>query len=453
MSYEATETRPSLFLVILVGGLIAAGILLYWAGKRFVDEPVPSPEPAVDVPTETVEPAPAPVAPDRSRPMPPALDQTAPETADEILENLGIGITAADPELLVKQIGRNLEAGKVRAAANMIGRQAISDEQLKRLHELAAEARLTLRREQPFSEIGELEINRRVRWALNLEDDYASRIYFDLQRDRRGWGVERVALPPPFDGEPPRAILVDALGITDAFLQATLTQNFEDAKSFVNEGLVSDAKIAGLCIVFEEGGYELRARRPLRALFNREETAAFMARVRTPDGAREAEFGVNVQRDGPGEPWRVTEINLDNLLADYAERVAGGDVYYTPLVRNPKGGDTLILYFGFDEDELSPRTVRQLEIVSLLLQTDSDKQLTISGHTDAIGSDAYNNGLSRRRAETVRRFLVSSGVNPEQITVKAVGERQPRRPNTTDTGEDNPRGRRVNRRTEIYLDF
>ena len=74
--------------------------------------------------------------------------------------------------------------------------------------------------------------------------------------------------------------------------------------------------------------------------------------------------------------------------------MAGGDVYFTPLIRNPGGGDTLILYFGFDEETLSARTQRQLEIVSLLLQTDAGKELTLSGHTDAIGSEAYNKGLS-----------------------------------------------------------
>jgi len=53
----------------------------------------------------------------------------------------------------------------------------------------------------------------------------------------------------------------------------------------------------------------------------------------------------------------------------------------------------------------------------------------------------------------VRRFLIDSGVSAGQIRTIAMGQSQPRRPNTTDTGEDNPEGRRVNRRTEIYLDF
>ena len=113
----------------------------------------------------------------------------------------------------------------------------------------------------------------------------------------------------------------------------------------------------------------------------------------------------------------------------------------------------MILYFEFDTNELTDRTKRQLGIVALLLQTDVEKVLTISGHTDALGSEDYNRGLSEGRAKSVKEFLVSSGVNPEQIKTRGLGKTKPRRPNQTDSGEDDPAGRRANRRTEIYLDF
>lgn len=453
--YDSYESRGNFGLVVLVVVVVLCGIGLFFVARLFSGEEAPegagSPPPAEVEPAEPEEVVQLPG--DRPEPPAPEVD-SVPESAAEILDSLGIGVTAVDPELLIEKIGRSLEAGEVRAAANIIGRKALSEAQLDQLRTLAGEAQLRLNMERPITEIGELEINKRARWALNIDDDYGSRIYFDLLRSQGKWGVQKVMLPPkPVDGEIPRAILVDALGITDAFLQAALKQSFETAKSFVNAEEVSDAKIAGLCIVFEEGEYRLRREKPLRAVFNRDNTAAFIANVETLDGSEAAQFGVNVQREDGTSPWRVTEINLDQLLADYAQRVAGGDVYFTPLIRNPKGGDTLILYFGFDEDLLSPRTERQLEIVSLLLQTDPDKELTLSGHTDAIGSDNYNDQLSARRAEAVRQFLVDSGVAPEQIKTVALGKTEPRRPNTTATGEDNPEGRRVNRRTEIYLDF
>jgi OmpA-OmpF porin, OOP family len=79
-------------------------------------------------------------------------------------------------------------------------------------------------------------------------------------------------------------------------------------------------------------------------------------------------------------------------------------------VKNPAGGDTLALYFEFDEDEMNPRTRRQLEIVSLILKSDPGKRLTLSGHTDSLGTEDYNRSLSARRADVVREFLIKAGV-------------------------------------------
>ena len=102
---------------------------------------------------------------------------------------------------------------------------------------------------------------------------------------------------------------------------------------------------------------------------------------------------------------------------------------------------------------MNPRTRRQLEIVSMILSADPGKKITLSGHTDALGTEDYNNSLSSRRADVVRDFLIKAGVAARQIVTVAKGASQPRRPNVTETGEDNPEGRRANRRTEIYLDF
>ncbi|MGA0853717.1 MAG: OmpA family protein, partial [Luteolibacter sp.] len=77
----------------------------------------------------------------------------------------------------------------------------------------------------------------------------------------------------------------------------------------------------------------------------------------------------------------------------------------------------------------------------------------LSGHTDALGTRNYNEDLSGRRAAVVRDLLIRSGVSAQQIVTLAKGSSQPRRPNVTEGGVDNPDGRKVNRRTEIYLDF
>jgi outer membrane protein OmpA-like peptidoglycan-associated protein len=188
-------------------------------------------------------------------------------------------------------------------------------------------------------------------------------------------------------------------------------------------------------------------------MFQRGDTAGYLAHVVASDLSDAARFSITARQSTEDGNWRLVEINLDQLLADYARRIAGGDVYYTPLVKNPKGGDTLVLYFDFDEGGLTERTARQLQIVAEILKTDPEKKLTISGHTDALGTEEYNDSLSSQRATSVKQTLIRLGVAEGQIATVAKGQTQPRRPNFTESGEDNPTGRRANRRTEIYLDF
>ena len=126
---------------------------------------------------------------------------------------------------------------------------------------------------------------------------------------------------------------------------------------------------------------------------------------------------------------------------------------YFPIVKNPQGGDSLVLYFGFNDALLSPRSLRQLKIVASLLR-ESKGDLSITGHTDDIGTDSYNQSLSERRAEAVKNALIDYGVNPAQISTRGMGKSQPLRVyHTGDTQQTIRTIRSGNRRAEIYLDF
>ena len=384
----------------------------------------------------------------------PLIQPLPPDDPETVLQDLGVGLATADPEELVNRIAQALEAGDLNGLSRLLGKEAMDAQTSARL-KLLAESPLRLRQPGGIREVGELELNVRSRWALELDgmEPGRNRILLDLRRSEKNWSVEKISLPPG-PGEPvPKAELADSLGVADAFLQAVLDQDFEFARAFVDSTTVSDAKIAGLCILFEEGEYRLRKHKPLRAMFQRPDTVGYLANVETTDGSQSAQFSLALRQPPEPSNWLVSEINLDQLLADYARRVAGGDVYYSPLVKNPAGGDTLALYFEFDEDSMNPRTRRQLEIVSMILRADPGKRITLSGHTDSLGTVEYNNSLSSRRAKVVRDFLIDAGVASSQIVTIAKGASQPRRPNVTETGEDNPEGRRANRRTEIYLDF
>jgi outer membrane protein OmpA-like peptidoglycan-associated protein len=404
------------------------------------------------------EPLPEPPPPAAGMPKPgetpPPEEPAAPQNPETSLKDLGIGLAAANPEELVNQIAKALEPGALAALTRLLGNEALDPQTAERLKALSTSS-LRLRQSGGVREVGELELNSRTRWALELEgrEPGRDRIFLDLKRNGGKWSVEKITLPPAA-GEPiPKAVLADSLGVADAFLQAVLDQDFEFARAFVDPATVSDAKIAGLCILFEEGEYHMRKSKPLRSMFQRADTVGYLANVETKDGKQSAQFTLTLRQPPPPANWRVAEINLDQLLAEYARRVAGGDVYYSPLVKNPAGGETLALYFEFDEDEMNPRTHRQLQIVSMILKADPGKKITLSGHTDSLGTEDYNNSLSARRARAVQDFLIKAGVDSSQIVTVAKGASQPRRPNVTETGEDNPEGRRANRRTEIYLDF
>ena len=122
-------------------------------------------------------------------------------------------------------------------------------------------------------------------------------------------------------------------------------------------------------------------------------------------------------------------------------------------MENPAGGESLVLYFGYDEDILHLRAQRQLLIVATLLKDDATKKLRITGHADAMGTEDYNLGLSARRAFSVSDNLIKLGVPARQIITEGFGESAPLAANVREDGTDNPEGRSKNRRTEILLDF
>jgi outer membrane protein OmpA-like peptidoglycan-associated protein len=101
--------------------------------------------------------------------------------------------------------------------------------------------------------------------------------------------------------------------------------------------------------------------------------------------------------------------------------------------------------FDFDDDALTDDALQQLEEVYLLLKKNRAMYMEFSGHTDVIGPDGYNMGLSRRRAQRVIDHLVSKGINAQRLQLTFYGKQQPVANNETDDG------RHQNRRVEFQL--
>jgi len=101
--------------------------------------------------------------------------------------------------------------------------------------------------------------------------------------------------------------------------------------------------------------------------------------------------------------------------------------------------------FDFDKAEVKPEAKRQLAVVLQALKEQPALQTLIVGHTDSVGTDAYNLKLSQRRAEAVATYLVQQGVSRPTIKTDWKGESAPVASNAT------AEGRAQNRRVEITL--
>lgn len=133
-----------------------------------------------------------------------------------------------------------------------------------------------------------------------------------------------------------------------------------------------------------------------------------------------------------------------------ATRIVDTVRVYMPAVSPPPAvivmRDTLVLEgvnFAFDESALTPesRTVLDRVAVELAKPEWATVRFEVAGHTSEIGTTAYNMALSERRAEAVRAYLVSRGVQNSRMTAKGYGETQPRFP--TDSEGSGWKNRRV----------
>jgi outer membrane protein OmpA-like peptidoglycan-associated protein len=105
--------------------------------------------------------------------------------------------------------------------------------------------------------------------------------------------------------------------------------------------------------------------------------------------------------------------------------------------------------FDFDKDTLRPEG-RELAAKAAAVLAEAGQPIQVEGHTDSLGSDAYNDDLSLRRAEAFAAALKEQGVDVA-ITTKGWGEKRPVAPNATEDGKDNPSGRALNRRVEVIV--
>jgi outer membrane protein OmpA-like peptidoglycan-associated protein len=103
------------------------------------------------------------------------------------------------------------------------------------------------------------------------------------------------------------------------------------------------------------------------------------------------------------------------------------------------------LKFAFDKTELRPEDRELLSRIAGILMTAHDYTISVNGHTDDVGSEAYNQTLSERRAQAVRDYLVKAGLSPDILSVQGHGKSLPLVKGTSDAA------RAKNRRVELGI--
>jgi outer membrane protein OmpA-like peptidoglycan-associated protein len=155
------------------------------------------------------------------------------------------------------------------------------------------------------------------------------------------------------------------------------------------------------------------------------------ARTREADNAKRATTTALNQRDQANEETARVQAELDALKA-------------TPT---PRGmvltlGDVL---FDTGQSALKPGAARKLDQLAQFLTEHPDRRVQIDGFTDSVGTDAYNEELSQRRADAVRAALISRGIDAARIGTEGYGKAYPVA-NNNDSG-----GRQLNRRVEVVI--
>jgi outer membrane protein OmpA-like peptidoglycan-associated protein len=141
-------------------------------------------------------------------------------------------------------------------------------------------------------------------------------------------------------------------------------------------------------------------------------------------------------------PPRMFGFNVKYRFTAAEEASEPATAYVPPPVVAPAAAPkSYLVFFDFNKSDLTPQAVEIVDTAAKNAGPAKVTQLTVTGHTDTVGSDAYNMRLSRRRAESVAARLEKDGVPASEIEIVAKGKRDLLVP--TGDGVREPQNRRV----------
>ena len=149
----------------------------------------------------------------------------------------------------------------------------------------------------------------------------------------------------------------------------------------------------------------------------------------------------------------MENANPDACLAQRQNREDCNRWYHVGVKEAPKPAPapkkitiTEKIYFDFNKSTIKSESFSILDdVASVLKENPQVKKVRIEGHTDAVGSDSYNQALSEKRAQAVKDYLTQKGVSESRLDSVGYGEARPVADNNSETG------RAKNRRTEFNV--
>lgn len=147
----------------------------------------------------------------------------------------------------------------------------------------------------------------------------------------------------------------------------------------------------------------------------------------------------------------LTTIDPDDENETYTERV---DIVELKKLTesDPQLSEYADLLFDFDKFFLRAKSENILETLYLFMKENQTVHVKLDGHADWIGTDEYNDKLSKKRALSAHKYLVDKGISPDRIHNAWFGESKPKVANANPDGTDNEANRQLNRRVEIKVE-
>jgi OOP family OmpA-OmpF porin len=112
-----------------------------------------------------------------------------------------------------------------------------------------------------------------------------------------------------------------------------------------------------------------------------------------------------------------------------------------------KGRQTLNVEFDFDKATIKKGYDQDIDNLVQVMKDYPDLKVVIEGHTDSVGTAAYNKKLSQQRAEAVKKYMAEKGIDANRLKAQGFGEEKPIASNET------KEGRQQNRRVEAAVDY